>query len=384
MRKRKPIYGLDLIRFLAAMAVFFWHAAYRFFDSDAEHIRVFAPGVPVGPFAIQDYTQWGWIGVQIFFVISGLVIAYSAEGAQPGRFFRGRFARLVPAAAVCVAIIFCIDVLAWGLPLGQLGGEVVRSLLFWPTGGWIAPQFWTLPVEIMFYALVWLMIWAGAVRHLDWLALALLLVSIAYWLGEYAGLFVREGQFFNVLLLKHGLYFAIGICLSSWDRQGFSPLRLIVILAGILAATLEVAHAVRAYGVYSEQVPNAWIAPYLIWLALLGLIVASLRWKAGIEQVVERAHLGGLFRMIGLMTYPLYLVHLHVAGLFMALALGAGIGLWIALLGATVVTLLVSVVIVRWIEPLLREPLTQMFVDWPGSLCRSACAALSRGPQTDA
>ena len=39
----------------------------------------------------------GWVGVEIFFELSGFVIAYSAEGASAFVFFRSRFFRLMPA-----------------------------------------------------------------------------------------------------------------------------------------------------------------------------------------------------------------------------------------------------------------------------------------------
>ena len=48
---------------------------------------------------------FGWIGVQIFFVISGIVIANSAQSATPFRFAVSRFLRLYPAAWIAAAII---------------------------------------------------------------------------------------------------------------------------------------------------------------------------------------------------------------------------------------------------------------------------------------
>ena len=53
---------------------------------------------------LAPWGSFGWIGVEIFFVISGYVIASSAEGAAPRTFLRRRAQRLLPAAWVCATI----------------------------------------------------------------------------------------------------------------------------------------------------------------------------------------------------------------------------------------------------------------------------------------
>ncbi|MCS4089982.1 peptidoglycan/LPS O-acetylase OafA/YrhL [Rhizobium sp. BK176] len=86
--KRLPV--LDMLRFVAALGVLLYHFLYA---GSKEGIY---PGVPaVGLFSI------GWLGVDVFFVISGLVIAISTEGRTGAEFARARFMRLFPAFFVC-------------------------------------------------------------------------------------------------------------------------------------------------------------------------------------------------------------------------------------------------------------------------------------------
>ena len=45
---------------------------------------------------IADVAKYGYLGVDLFFVISGFVIAYSADGRTPAEFAIARFARIYP------------------------------------------------------------------------------------------------------------------------------------------------------------------------------------------------------------------------------------------------------------------------------------------------
>ena len=69
--------GIDAIRFSSAVLVSAFHLTWHI--PEAVHVMPF-----------------GWIGVQIFFVISGIVIANSARLATPFRFAVSRFLRLYP------------------------------------------------------------------------------------------------------------------------------------------------------------------------------------------------------------------------------------------------------------------------------------------------
>ncbi len=75
---KSHLFGLDLLRLFAAALVVF------------NHFGAFSEALPdVGaPFAFPSLnfmTRFGWVGVEIFFVISGFVIALSARGAKSRR-----------------------------------------------------------------------------------------------------------------------------------------------------------------------------------------------------------------------------------------------------------------------------------------------------------
>ena len=84
---RDYILGVDIIRFLSAVGVAAFHLTWS------------------NPAATWGFPV-GWVGVQLFFVISGLVIANSAYHSNWRRFARGRVLRLYPAA-------WCTLLLSW-------------------------------------------------------------------------------------------------------------------------------------------------------------------------------------------------------------------------------------------------------------------------------
>lgn len=96
MNRSISIY-LDLIRFLAAVVVFFVHANYERFTSNLPFVS-----------GLKDY---GNDAVMVFFVLSGFVIAYVADQKEktPKEYFVSRFARLYSVAVPALIMTFVLD-----------------------------------------------------------------------------------------------------------------------------------------------------------------------------------------------------------------------------------------------------------------------------------
>ncbi len=112
--------------------------------------------------------QYGWLGVEMFFVISGFIIPYSLhksryQTADFGRFLIKRIARLDPpyfaTILLCLALSYLVT-LAPGFrgewphyTWGQLAAHVayVNSFVHLQ---WINVVFWTLGIEFQFYLLI--------------------------------------------------------------------------------------------------------------------------------------------------------------------------------------------------------------------------------------
>ena len=96
---REKLYGLDHLRALAIILVFFFH---YFIVSSGQ------------PEWLPDVASFGWIGVDLFFVLSGFLISSQLfeqikreERISFKHFFLKRFFRIIPAFLVTVGIYFC-------------------------------------------------------------------------------------------------------------------------------------------------------------------------------------------------------------------------------------------------------------------------------------
>ena len=138
-RHRQP--GLDLLRALAIIVVVIYHAGIM--------------GFPL-PNRVH---RWGWIGVDLFFVLSGYLIGGQLlaelarnERLSLGRFYARRALRIMPAYLVILAIYFLLP--AWreypdmAQPLWKFLFSVQNVALH---GGTAFSHAWSLAVEDQFY-----------------------------------------------------------------------------------------------------------------------------------------------------------------------------------------------------------------------------------------
>jgi peptidoglycan/LPS O-acetylase OafA/YrhL len=352
--KRTPVFGIDLIRFLAATAVVMWHFAGKpFLTPSTSTLAALLPGLQPGLPTGVHFTWFGWVGVQIFFVISGAVIAYSAEGATARSFFIGRVARLWPAMFLCATLCSILSLTFWPVSGVEQLIRYGNSLIFAPLGPWFSGQVWTLPVEIVFYAFVWLLIVIGRVAWLELFAWLLACVSLSYWLlVQVAGIALPGARYFELLLVLHGGYFAIGIILAKGTTERFTTSRLALVCIGTITAMLEISGraAVELHGAVFAFEP---IAPFAVWCAMTAAIWISMQWREPIAARCQPAK--GVFRSLGLLTYPLYLVHYQTGGPIFAALYQAGIPLWLAFLVAYAVAIAFAFYIAKSLEPVLRR-----------------------------
>jgi peptidoglycan/LPS O-acetylase OafA/YrhL len=173
--------------------------ALRFFA--ALHVVVFHMRIedllPAGPWWYENFAAVGYIGVNLFFVLSGfiLVYTYAGTGVRPRRFWQARFARIYPAYVLSLLVsapffFFAvrhlnIPFLAWSKQ--HLAAACVLTLTlmqsWFPQGAltWNAVC-WSLSVEAFFYLVFpMLLVWSKGFtpRTLFWSVVFWSLVSLA-------------------------------------------------------------------------------------------------------------------------------------------------------------------------------------------------------------
>lgn len=308
--------SVQALRALAAWAVVCHHFMQIFFDFEARG--------PIG----QLFIDKGAVGVDIFFVISGLVIFLSTEGRSlpPARFLLYRLFRIVPAYWLYTVLMALLVVFARPLLPDQTVDwrHLLLSLLFIPTenpGGYgIYPTLnvgWTLNYEMLFYVLfAWALLFRLQVRLL--VVAALLFAVCQTWTG-----FGWVSEFYRSDIVYE---FLLGIGIGMLYRKGWIAQGLWMPLTGIGAALLAI-----YYLPPSPRLLN-WGTPSAV------LVMACM----ALERHVERNR---VLKLLGDCSYSVYLMHVLVlsAGgfvahrfginpylMFILCAVAIGVGSWLS------------------------------------------------------
>ncbi len=184
---------LHALRGIAATAVLLFHW-YQFFPAAADVVRPERfSGTLLDPTA---YLGFGWLGVPLFFVLSGYLLGgqvtqVELTGAFFKRFWLRRFLRIYPAVWAELVILLVLGTVITGL-ISKQGMETLwMQFLLWVNLPPLMAQpingvWWTLPVELGFYALLPFIGWLT--RYIGWRAI--LGVAMAVTLGWRGTLFV--------------------------------------------------------------------------------------------------------------------------------------------------------------------------------------------------
>lgn len=351
--RRETIIAIDLLRVAAAALV----VAYHFGASLPLHPswQVGAmPGAARLPVGAARWTWFGWVGVEVFFVISGLVIAASARGSAPVPFLRKRALRLFPAAWVCGSLTCALVLLA--APGVAIGRAWAQSMLLLPTALPIDPSWWTLSLEIAFYLLIAAVLTGGAnAARLERAAALLGLASVLFWtVASATGRTALAEDFaFQLTLLPHGCFFAAGVLIGartppSWWRRW-------ILAATLIAGVAEIVFHART-ATATLGIPGDPATPVALFLGAVALVAGAGR----VQPVLVQWFGERRSARMGAATYPLYLFH-QVAGAGAAvLLMRAGcppvVAVLLALSGVTAAACLVA----RRIEPAIRAALRRV------------------------
>ncbi|WP_308405215.1 acyltransferase [Streptomyces sp. B93] len=295
-RGRPRLYLIDGIRLAAALMVVLHHYVGTRRANEPGNAIWDRPVSEIMPtwFRVASY---GWIGVEIFFVVSGFVICMSCWGRTPRQFFVSRVIRLYP--AYWFGVLFTTGVVAlfpgvWErLPVR----EVLLNLTMLQQGSGVPHVdvvYWTLWSELRFYLLFMVVVAMG-------LTYRRVVVFCCVW-GAAAMLAPVSGFPLLVLVANPtgAWFFIAGLALYLMYRFGQD-----LLLWGILGMSFLMGQLELGERVAYEQV-SSWRGAVLIYSVFLLVMVAV---ALGYTDRVR----GRWLVTAGALTYPLYLLH-YVAG----------------------------------------------------------------------
>lgn len=344
MDHKQELTGIQFLRGLCALGVVIGHAA-----------GMLALPKYGGLQLLGGMLEIGMLGVDIFFIISGFIIAVvvlDGPALTPrmtiGTFLQHRCVRILPMmwlAIVSYAVLqrmFAregIDLLAY-----------VRALFLIPYSVVKPDIIWTLRQELLFYIVFALSFFGSRWRR--WFLVLWLAAPIVFLLslGSIWHTTAYIDTFWSVLCSTVNLEFGMGLGLGLWwvRRAPVASWRLPVHPFWLLAiASMAIVGGAWAGGLISQTLPS------VVFIGLPGTLVVGLAARAACPD----GWLTALGQFLGNASYAIYLFHLHVLAGFLAIRMKLGIfnNAPLALMATVLVAVAVSAVIHLWIE----RPLTQ-------------------------
>jgi peptidoglycan/LPS O-acetylase OafA/YrhL len=336
--------GLDGLRALSVVAVICYHAGF-------------------------SWMRGGWIGVEVFFVVSGFLITSLLLDEREvsghtdlGRFWLRRARRLLPALAVVLAAVAVVTLavgsaaerggvrrdLPWAI--GYLGnwGQIVGEVPYYAGDPPLLRHLWSLAIEEQFY-LLWPLAFVALMRtRLPAVAIARLLAAAAVALMVWTFWLHAGGTDVNFMYLSTPTR-ATGLLLGaataflssvSWrpghqhvlDRIGGVALGMLGCIAGV--ATLTAGYVYQ------------WLLPLVTVLSLVAVVVVVNPAATGMRTILGWAPLVA----VGRRSYGLYLWHWPVF-----VIAGATDGNVQRVAAALAVTVVVSELTYRFVELPVRH-----------------------------
>ncbi len=288
-RGERRLVELDALRGLAALAVVLFHMTARY---DLVYGHTSRPWLSV---------PWGHYGVQLFFGLSGFVIFMTLERTRrPMDFVVSRVSRLYPAywaaIALTTATVWLGGMAELRQPLSVILADLTMLQKFLGFGD-VDGVYWTLGIELAFYAVMFALWAAGLLGRIEWVLAGWIGLKWLWW--AFPGLSFYLGLF----LIQHYVpFFAIGICAYRLHAGERRPVEIapVIVLALVTIALLD-GPAHLAVGLLAT-------------LLFLGFASGRLGWLGA----PPLAWLGGV-------SYTLYLLHENIGFTVIRRLEGAGV-----------------------------------------------------------
>ncbi|MEU7906205.1 acyltransferase [Actinoplanes sp. NPDC049118] len=336
LQRRPRLPALDGLRLICALAVAGYHYGVSW-RLDGIH-----PPAHFVPHA-GHVLIYGFLGVEVFFLISGFVICMSGWGRSPRDFLASRAGRLYPAFWACVlltAAVVTVLPVTLGVPVsGQPSvTDVAVNLTMLPdllNVPMVDTVYWTLWVELRFYLFFACLTWTGltyrrtATFCTAWLVAAVVVPAHS------------QSLLTDIVMPQWAPYFIAGVTMYLMHRHRPTAWLCALVVACWLLS-LQSVH-VRVLDVHPGFPVPTWPAPVIITIAYVVLIAIAL---GATDRLTWR-----WLTTAGALTYPFYLLHQRI-GYSIIRNVHAHTG-WPAaplILGAVVLLLGVSWLVHRFVE----------------------------------
>ncbi|MCX7207341.1 MAG: acyltransferase [Proteobacteria bacterium] len=298
--KLNRLHFLDALRFIAASMVVFYHYFYFYFLSLKGGVDSSALLVPSA--------RYGFLGVYLFFMISGYVISISVLNSKNIiNFAVSRAVRLYPTFLICCSITVILA-LVFNESVGLL--QYFLNIIFLGSvGGAIDGTYWTLAVELRFYILISLVFLFNPQRHI--------FAFMVFWI--FVCLILHVMDFFNinirllniVFMPNYSPFFISGALLCMLNNTNYNGRKVFFVA---LMSSLIFSYILSLYAIYKYitdvdynliAVLNLNISTVYALVSLFYLLISLTEY---FSKFIDRKYFLCV-SILGGTTYPLYLLH---------------------------------------------------------------------------
>jgi peptidoglycan/LPS O-acetylase OafA/YrhL len=292
--KNREFPEIDFLRFIAILFVVIFHFTSRR-----------AGLLPYGDWVNRFPWDTGWVGVNLFFLISGFIIAHSLNNCKtPKEFIIRRLTRIYPTLWLVLPIVFLASryvpysifntsanlsnlVISMTLLPPSILGEITNQNL-----NWITVVLWSLKVEVIFYFFCYLLFKIfGPIFMIARLIQSCVVLSLIYLGASYSNnstletlANVIEGLGFDYLP-----WFVIGVIFYRFKSN-----KLNLYSGVVMFSTLALFIEFRKQDNFTD---------------LLSLVFIIFLFGASMGQKIPKFISSTFFQRIGQSSYEMYLIH---------------------------------------------------------------------------
>jgi peptidoglycan/LPS O-acetylase OafA/YrhL len=197
--------SIEVLRGLASILVCFFH----FTHGDMKFVGTSK--------LFQSFFTNGWIGVEMFFVISGFVIPYSLVKSNYNfssfrQFMSKRILRIEPPYVVSIILVIILGYLSSmapgfkGQPFHCDSGQFLAHFVYLTEHvnyQWIQPVYWTLEIEFHYYLFI------GLILPFLWKNKTSFFLGISF--------FLLSGHLIDFTIFKYADFFSLGMIAAAYQ-----------------------------------------------------------------------------------------------------------------------------------------------------------------------